>query len=236
MCEQEHVIIANFQHGVEELAGDLRKAREECSALESEWRFLEEERAKLIQTEQQLTSLCDEHKSTLDTLTTDEAYLCEVLRDAEADFAHKEARLQELHCLIEDESNILQSLGRKLCQLKEQKKCLGEPAHYQYLLKEAECDVQKKRSEVESLNGQMKRIKTEVAHARALVNESHHQLAANNAQAYENGITVADLAEPHHVGTIAMPPACPPPRPHTVMLAPKSRKSNHATIHGFGPC
>lgn len=53
--------------------------------------------------EQELQSLCAEHKSTLETMATDEAYLQEVYRESEIDFAHKEARLQEIRCLTEDE-------------------------------------------------------------------------------------------------------------------------------------
>lgn len=187
------MIISSFQQGVEDLACSLKAAKEECTKREGEWRHLEEDRARLIQLEQKLQSITAEHMSALETMSADETYLSQVYREAQADFIHKEARLQEIRCQTEEELHVAASLSRKLAAMKEERKCVGEPGHYQYLLKEAECDVQRRRKDVEELTFENKRFRAEISHARALVNETHNQLAANNAQAYEAGITVTDL-------------------------------------------
>lgn len=89
--------------------------------------------------------------------------------------------MQELRCQAEEELHVAANLARKLAAIKEEKKCVGEPGHFQYLLQEAECDVQRRRRDVEELTFENKRLQAEISRARALVNESHHQLAANNA-------------------------------------------------------
>ena len=48
------MIIKSFQQGVDELSCSLQKAKEECRLRETEWRNLEEQRAKLIHSEQEL--------------------------------------------------------------------------------------------------------------------------------------------------------------------------------------
>lgn len=71
--------------------------------------------------------------------------------EAQADFAHKEARLQELRCQAEEQCQAHVHLTRKFALLEDERKCAGEPAHYEYLLKEAEFDIQRHRQEVEDL-------------------------------------------------------------------------------------
>lgn len=71
MSHEEHMIINHFQQGIEELACSLRRIKEKCLQKEGEWRHLEEERARLIQIEQNLQAQISEAQSTLETMASD---------------------------------------------------------------------------------------------------------------------------------------------------------------------
>ena len=137
------------------------------------------------------------------------------MQESEVDFQHKQLRLQELSCQLEDEQIALAELQNNFLALKEELKCVGEPNHYKYLLNEAECDVQRLKDDIERLTCEDKKLKSELADVRNMVNATYHQLSDKNAKAYEIGLSGQDLAPPHHSNTVLLQERKCQPQPNS---------------------
>ena len=152
MSEEQHMIIKEFQQGVNELTCSLKEAKEECRHREAEWRSLEERRVQLIQAEQELTSQNSHSKSTLERQNADLQYLEQAYRDAETDLERQQQRLEELCYQLEEERSVLALMQNNLVALKETLMFAGDTSHFKYLLNEAENLVQSLSKEIEDMS------------------------------------------------------------------------------------